>query len=139
MGQMIRQISPNTTRYYWYPGDRKAWLRALVAAVSGGAVLGLTYLLTHNTLAAMVLGLSVAAGLSAHNLGRPHPQAADPLSPSPPRRDIVSTGGRAAWRGFAEGTAAALAALIIAGLAPAGFWADWVLPLVPAVIGGVSR
>ena len=139
MGQMIRQISPNTTRYYWYPGDKKAWLRALVAAASGGAVLGLTYAFTHSMLASMVLGLSVASGILAYNLGRRDLQSADALTAATPRRDIVSAGGRATWRGFAEGAAAALAALVIAGLAPGGFWVDWVLPLVPAVVGGLSR
>jgi hypothetical protein len=139
MGQMIRQLTPNTTRYYWYPGDKKAWLRALIAAVSGGAVYGVTLLFTHGTLTAAVLGLAVAAGIFGYNLGRRDLQATDTLTPSTPRRDIVSTGGRASWRGFAEGAVAALSALIIAGLGATGFWADWVLPLVPAVVGGISR
>src|SRR4051794_5415619 len=62
MGQMIRQISPSTTRYYWYPGDKKEWLRALLAFGAGGVVFGLAYLLTKSLLTATVLGLAVAAG-----------------------------------------------------------------------------
>ena len=70
MGQMTRQISPNTTRYYWYPGDRKEWLRALLAAVAGGAAFGLAWLFARGSLVAAVLGLSVASGVYFYNLGR---------------------------------------------------------------------
>ena len=40
MGQIIRQISPNTTRYYWYPGDKKEWLRPSSPAVPGASCSG---------------------------------------------------------------------------------------------------
>jgi hypothetical protein len=139
MGQMIRQIGPNTTRYYWYPGDKKQWLRALVALVSGGAVLGLAYFFTRSWLTATVLGMSAAAGVFGYNLGRRDLEATDTLNERTPRRDAVSAAGRAAWRGVASGAAAAFAALVIVRLPATGFFADWVLPLVPAVVGGLSR
>lgn len=139
MGQMIRQIGPNTTRYYWYPGDRREWLRALVAALVGGAVLGLAYAFTRSWLVATVLGLSAAAGLFGFNLGKRDITATDALDARTPRREAASAAGRAAWRGFAEGAAAAFAGLIIVHLPATGVLADWVLPLVPAVVGGLAR
>ncbi|MFG2036847.1 hypothetical protein [Dactylosporangium sp. NPDC048998] len=139
MGQMIRQTGPNTTRYYWYPGDKKEWLRALVALVAGGAVLGLAYWLTRSWLTATVLGLSTACGIAGFNLGRRDLNAADALNARTPRREVTSAAGRAAWRGLVEGSAAAFAALIIVQLPATGLVADWLLPLVPAVVGGMSR
>ncbi|WP_432836198.1 hypothetical protein [Dactylosporangium sp. CA-092794] len=139
MGQMIRQISPNTTRYYWYPGDKKEWLRALLAAVTGGAVFGLACLLTRNSLPAAVLGLSAASGVYGFNLGRRDLTAVEALDARTSRREAVGAAGRSAWRGFAEGAAAACAALIIVHLPARGLVADWLLPLVPAVVLGVSR
>ena len=38
MGHYSRQVSANTTRYYWYPGDKREWYRALVAV--GVGILG---------------------------------------------------------------------------------------------------
>src|SRR3954447_25319602 len=99
MGQMIRQIGPNTTRYYWYPGDKKEWLRALVAAVAGGATLGLVYFFSRSWLASTVLGLSVAAGVAGFNFGRRDLSATDALDARTPRREVASAGARASWRG----------------------------------------
>ncbi|GAA2380732.1 hypothetical protein [Dactylosporangium salmoneum] len=139
MGQMTRQIGPNTTRYYWYPGDKKEWLRALLAVVAGGAVLGLSYLLLRSWLVSTVLGLSAASGVFGFNLGRRDLAAAEALNARTPRREAASAAGRGAWRGFAEGAAAAFAALIIVHLPATGVVADWLLPLVPAVVGGIAR
>ncbi|MER7006314.1 hypothetical protein ABT297_25175 [Dactylosporangium sp. NPDC000555] len=139
MGQMIRQIGPNTTRYYWYPGDKKEWLRALTALAAGGAALGLSYWVTHSWLIATVLGLSTACGIAGFNLGRRDLNAADTLNARTPRREAASAAGRAAWRGIVEGAAAAFAALVIVQLPATGLVADWLLPLVPAVVGGLAR
>ncbi|MEV6931140.1 hypothetical protein AB0M46_42535 [Dactylosporangium sp. NPDC051485] len=139
MGQMIRQIGPNTTRYYWYPGDKKEWLRALLAVVAGGAVLGLSYLFLRSWLVSTVLGLSAASGVFGFNLGRRDLAAAEALNARTPRREAASAAGRATWRGLAEGAAAAFAALIIVHLPATGVVADWLLPLVPAMVGGLSR
>jgi uncharacterized membrane protein len=139
MGQMTRQIGPNETRYYWYPGDRKEWLRALLALLAGGAALGVAYLLTRSWLVSTVMGLSVASGVFGYNLGRRDLAAAEALNARTPRREAASAAGRAGWRGIAEGAAAAFAALIVVHLPATGFVADWLLPLVPAVVGGLSR
>jgi hypothetical protein len=139
MGQMIRQIGPNTTRYYWYPGDKKEWLRALVAVVSGGAVLGLGYFFTRSWLAATVLGLSVAAGVAGFNFGRRDLAAADELNARTPRREVASAAGRAAWRGLVQGGVVGFAALVIVHLPATGVVADWLLPLVPGVAFGLAR
>ncbi|WP_433084345.1 hypothetical protein ACQP1P_07390 [Dactylosporangium sp. CA-052675] len=138
MGQMIRQVGPNTTRYYWYPGDKKEWLRALVAVGSGGAVLGLSYFLTRSWLTSTVLGLSVASGVAGFNFGRRDLAAADGLDARTPRREAASAAGRAAWRGFAQGAVIAFAALIIEHLPAAGVFADWLLPLAPGVAFGLA-
>jgi len=139
MGQMIRQISPNTTRYYWYPGDKKEWLRAAAAFGAGGVVFGLGYLLTKSLLVATVLGLTIAAGMAGFNLGRRDLRAVDALTGQVSRRDAVAASGRAGWRGLVEGGAAALAGLIIVHLSDRGIVADWLLPVVPAVIGALAR
>ncbi|WP_433057438.1 hypothetical protein [Dactylosporangium sp. CS-033363] len=138
MGQMIRQIGPNTTRYYWYPGDRKEWLRALLAVGTGGAVLGLTYFLTRSWLAATTLGLTVASGVAGFNFGRRDLAAADALNARTPRRDAASAVGRASWRGFAQGAVVALGTLIVVHLPATGFAADWLLPLAPGVAFGLA-
>ncbi|WP_432986784.1 hypothetical protein [Dactylosporangium sp. CA-233914] len=139
MGQMIRQIGPNTTRYYWYPGDKKEWLRALVAVTAGGAVLGLAYVFTHSWLTSTVLGLSAAAGVAGFNFGRRDLAAADAIDARTPRRAVFTAASRASWRGFAEGGAIGLAALIIVHLPATGVFADWLLPLVPGVAFGLAR
>ncbi|MET7425798.1 hypothetical protein [Dactylosporangium sp. NPDC005555] len=140
MGQIIRQISPNTTRYYWYPGDKKEWLRALFACGAGCAVFGLTFLLTRSVVAAAVLGLSTSVGCVCFNLGRRDTRALDGLDNATiTRRAAVSASGRAAWRGLVEGVAVALAVLVVAQLPTRGFVVDWLLPLVPALAAGIAR
>jgi hypothetical protein len=139
MGQMIRQVSPNITRYYWYPGDKKEWLRALLAFGAGGAVFGLSYLLTKSLLAATVLGLAAAAGIAGFNLGRRDLRAVETLNGQVTRREVVAASGRSGWRGLVEGGAAAFAALVIVHLSARGFVADWLLPVVPGVVGALAR
>lgn len=140
MGQIIRQISPNTTRYYWYPGDKTEWLRALVACGAGCAVFGLAFLLTRSTVAATVLGLSTAAGCACFNLGRRDTRALDAIDTATiTRRATVAASGRATWRGLVEGVVVALAVLVVAQLPTRGFVVDWLLPLVPALAAGVAR
>src|SRR4051812_5314308 len=133
MGQMIRQIGPNTTRYYWYPGDKKEWLRALIAVGAGGAVLGLTYFFSRSWLASTTLGLAVAAGVAGFNFGRRDLTAFDALNARTPRREVAGAAGRAAWRGLVQGVVVAFSALVIVHLPATGFVADWLLPLGPGV------
>ncbi|WP_433216385.1 hypothetical protein ACQP00_07715 [Dactylosporangium sp. CS-047395] len=138
MGQLIRQIGPNTTRYYWYPGDKKEWLRALLAVGAGGAVLGLTYFLTRSWLAATTLGITVASGVAGFNFGRRDLAAAEALNARTPRRDAASAVGRASWRGFAQGAVVGFGTLIVVHLPATGFVADWLLPLAPGVVFGLA-
>ncbi|GAA1544978.1 hypothetical protein GCM10009827_076170 [Dactylosporangium maewongense] len=140
MGHIIRQLTPNTTRYYWYPGDKKEWLRALVACGAGGAVFGLTVLLTRSVVAATVLGVSTSVGCACFNLGRRDTRALDGLDTATiTRREAVAASGRGAWRGMVEGVAVALAVLLVAYLPARGLLADWLLPLVPALAAGIAR
>ncbi|WP_238014745.1 hypothetical protein KZZ52_07770 [Dactylosporangium sp. AC04546] len=139
MGQIVRQLSPNSTRYYWYPGEKKDWLRALLAVGAGACVFGLSYLVTRSTLTAAVLGLTVLTGVVGFNLGRRDLRALDDKAFDKGRREAIGASGRATWRGLVQGGVAALAVLTIAHLPARGLVADWLLPLVPAVVGALAR
>ena len=70
MGRIVKQLSDTTTKYYWYPGEKQEWIRAVVAVGTGGASAALLMLLTRNTLAAVVVGCSVTLAVSGFNFGR---------------------------------------------------------------------
>src|SRR5882757_7701020 len=70
MGQIVKQMSAHTTRYYWYPGDRKHWMRGVVALVLGGSAYCLLHLAHQSMLVAAVVGTSVTAALAGLNFGR---------------------------------------------------------------------
>ena len=70
MGQIVKQMSSHTTRYYWYPGDKKEWLRGLTALAAGAGVYLALHLVTHGSLLAAVAATSVAAGYAGFNFGR---------------------------------------------------------------------
>jgi len=70
MGHIARQVSANTTRYYWYPGDKREWARAAVAVALGAAVAGIVATMSHGLLAAAVAGASTTAVLAGFNVGR---------------------------------------------------------------------
>ncbi|GAA0722036.1 hypothetical protein Drose_08225 [Dactylosporangium roseum] len=139
MGQIVRQISPNTTRYYWYPGDKKEWLRALLAVGVGAGVFGLAYLVTRSILAATVLGPAATTGVLGFNLGRRDLRALDAAAQAKGRRAAAEVSGRAAWRGLVGGGVAAFAGLVIVHLPARGVVADWLLPVVPAVVAALAR
>jgi hypothetical protein len=142
MGQIVRQVSSTTTRYYWYPGDKREWARAAVAAALGATVAGIVAALTHGLLAAVVSGTSTAVALAGFNFGRRDSRALADL-PDPAdkatRRAALAHGGRAAWRGAVQGVCCAGAAVAIANLPEHGFLANWLLPLVPAVVGTLAH
>ena len=52
---------------------------------------------------------------------------------------MPSCTGAAAWRGLAEGTGGAAAAVIIVNLNASGLAANWLLPLVPAAVGALAH
>jgi hypothetical protein len=142
MGQIVKQVSEHSTRYYWYPGDKKEWGRAGVALGSGLATYGGLIWLTREVLVSVTLGLSVTAILAGLNFGRRDFRAAHgfpDLSGKAARRAAVVHGSRAAWRGLVEGIGGATAAVLIANLAPRGFLADWLLPIVPATAGALAH
>src|SRR5262245_35497294 len=110
MGQIVKQVSETTTRYYWYPGDKKEWVRAAVATVVGLAALGVTGAFTRNLLAAVVCGLSATAAVAGVNFGRRDARALagfPDLSARAARRAAIAHTGRAAWRAIVEGVAGA--------------------------------
>lgn len=142
MGRVVKQVSPHTTRYYWYPGDKTEWGRAALATGLGVALFAFLGTLTHSVLAGVVGGASLTAAMTGANFGRRDARALASL-PDPSDRAgrgavIVHT-GRAMWRAVVQGAAAAGCAVLIAKLPPAGFAADWLLPLVPVLVGALAR
>jgi hypothetical protein len=142
MGQIIKQVSPHSTRYYWYPGDKKEYLRGAAAVGAGAAAFGLLRWLTRDTLLAAVVGTSITAAMAGLNFGRRDSRELarfGDIAQKSARRQAVAHTGRAAWRGLAEGTGGAAAAIIIVNLANHGVLADWLLPLVPAAVGALAH
>jgi hypothetical protein len=142
MGQIARQVSANTTRYYWYPGDKREWARAAVAVALGGAVAGIVATMTHGLLAAAVVGTATTAVLTGFNFGRRDSRALKDLpdlADRAMRRAALTHGGRAAWRGGVQGAFWAGSAVAVANLPSHGMLANWVLPLVPAVAGALAH
>lgn len=70
MGRIIKKVSENSTKYYWYPGDKKEWIRAGVAVGVGAAVLAILMMLTRNVLVAVTVGTSVTLAVTGLNFGR---------------------------------------------------------------------
>ncbi|MFI5845531.1 hypothetical protein ACIA8K_38090 [Catenuloplanes sp. NPDC051500] len=142
MGQIVKQVSATTTKYYWYPGERKEWLRALLALGTGFGVFALLWLVTRDLLVAVVAGTSVAAAVTGSNFGRRDARALDgfpKLGDKAARRAAVGHTGRAAWRALAHGCGGAGAAVLIMNLPDRGLLADWILPVVPAVVGALGH
>lgn len=142
MGLITRQISENITRYYWYPGDKKEWARAGIALLAGGAVFGAVWLTSRHLLAAVVSGASVTAVFAGANFGRRDARALagfPDLGDKAIRRETVVHTGRAAWRGLVEGVGGAGAAVLIVNLPDRGIVADWLLPVVPVLVGALAH
>lgn len=139
MGRAVRQVSETTTRYYWYPGQRKEWLRAALAFASGAAGFGFLLLLTGDLLPATVVGTGVVTALTGVNFGRRDVRALLSVPEPGDRRAMAAYLGRTAWRGLALGGGIAISVVIIANLSTHGFVADWILPAVPAVVGVLAR
>ncbi|MFD0747816.1 hypothetical protein ACFQ1L_43070 [Phytohabitans flavus] len=142
MGRIMKQVSEGTAKYYWYPGDKKEWIRAAVAVGVGLASFGLLMFFTRNVLVATVVGTSVTAVGAGLNFGRRDARA---LAGFPDRgkraarRAIAGHTGKAVWRAFAHGLGGAAAAVLILNLPQGGIIADWVLPVVPAVAGALAH
>lgn len=142
MGRIVKQVSEGTTKYYWYPGDKKEWIRAALAVGAGGVAFGLLFLLTRDVLVATVAGAAVTAAVAGLNFGRRDARALagfPDLGDKAARRAAVGHTGRAVWRAFAHGLGGAAAAVLILNLPHDGLLADWVLPVVPAVTGALAH
>jgi hypothetical protein len=142
VGRIAKQVTAGTTRYYWYPGEKRDWIRAGIALVSGLAGFGLLMWLSHSALLSVTAGASITAALAGVNFGKRDYRAAHgfpDLSGKALRRAAVAHGRRAAWRALVEGCGGAAAAALIANLPPGGFLANWVLPIVPATVGALAH
>src|SRR2546430_8976630 len=142
MGQIVKQLSEHSTRYYWYPGEKRDWIRAAVAVGIGLAGIGVLLWVTHDVLISVTLGVSITAAMAGVNFGRRDFRAANgfpELSGKAARRAAMVHGSRAAWRGLVEGCGGAAAAVLIANLPPGGSLANWVMPLAPATVGALAH
>jgi hypothetical protein len=142
MGQIVKQVSESKTRYYWYPGDKKEWIRSGIALAAGLVLFGALYAWTGNLLLGAVLGAAATAAVAGLNFGRRDARALagfPDLGDRAARRAAVGHTGRAVWRALAHGFGGAAAAVLITNLPPRGFVADWVLPLVPALVGALTH
>ena len=142
MGRIVKQVSEYTTRYYWYPGDKKEWVRAGIALGAGAVVFAVVGMWTGSALIGAVSGTSVTAAIAGVNFGRRDARALagfPDLSEKAARRAAVAHTGRAAWRGLVEGIGGASAAVLIVNLPTQGMAANWLLPVVPAIIGALAH
>ncbi len=140
MGRIVKTRGEGVTKYYWYPGEKTDWIKAAISLGSGLVVLALVALLTHSGLWASVLGTSVTAGVAGLNFGRRDARALHkfPEVAAARKAAIVDT-GRALWRAMVMGCGAAGAAVLVVNMSAHGFVADWLLPVVPAVVGALAH
>lgn len=142
MGRIVRQLSEGTTRHYWYPGEKREWIRAAVAVGLGLAAFGLIMAVTRDLLPATVVGTSITGLVSGLNFGRRDARALagfPDLGAKAARRAAVGHTGRAVWRALAHGFGGAAAAVLIVNLPDRGVLADWILPVVPTVVGALAH
>jgi hypothetical protein len=139
MGRIVKQVSEHTTRYYWYPGERAEWIRAVVAVGLGLLAFAAVGFAFRQLLAAVVAGTSVTAAVAGVNLGRRDARALAVFAPSGDRLAAVAATGRAAWRGAVEGIGGAGIAILVVNLPATGIAANWLLPLVPPTIGALAH
>lgn len=142
MGRIEKKLSDSTTRYYWYPGEKQEWIRAAIAVGAGGAVGGLLMMITGKSVAAVVIGTSVTLAKAGFNIGRRDSRALagfPGFTDRAARRASIGHTGKAAWRGLVMGVGSAAAAVLISNLSPSGWFYDWVLPVVPAVVFAIAR
>jgi hypothetical protein len=142
MGRIVKKLSDETSKYYWYPGEKVEWVRAAVALAVGGGVATLLMFVTHNSLAAVVVGCSTTLAVAGFNFGRRDAKALagfPDMNDKAARRAAIAYSGRAAWRGMVQGLGAALAAVLVLNMAHSGWLADWVMPLVPGAVGALGH
>lgn len=142
MGRIVKQLSDNTSKYYWYPGEKVEWIRALVALAVGVGLGIILMFLTGNGLLAMTVGCSGTLAVAGFNFGRRDAKALagfPSLSDKAARKAAIAYSGRAAWRGVVKGLGYAFAAVLVLNVAHTGWIADWVMPLVPGGVGALAH
>lgn len=142
MGRIVKQLSEGTSRYYWYPGEKEEWVRALVALAVGGGAAALIMLISRNGLTSVVTGCAATLAVAGFNFGRRDARALagfPNMNEKAARFSAVVYSGRAAWRGVVQGLGAAFAAVLVLNVGQAGWTADWLMPLVPGVVGALGH
>jgi hypothetical protein len=135
MGRLARPASGGLTKHYWYPGERADWFRAVVAAVSGLLTLVLVMAVFGSSLWGSVLGASVTAAIAGVSFGRRDAQALRECV-----KFTASNTGRAVWRALVKGFGPAAAAVLVVHTGGrGGFFAGYVLPLLPALVGSLAH
>jgi hypothetical protein len=141
MGHIVRAIDAETTRYHWYPGERVEWLRAIRAVLTGLLTFAAVGLLTRSMLYGLATGASVTAVLTGFAFGRRDLRGirAFPQRGRARRAVVVGHSARAAWRGAVQGMGGAAGALCVANLGAHGLLADWLLPVLPVLLGALAH
>ena len=137
MGRYVKKRDDSTSMHYWYPGQKVDWVQAGIATGSGLLAAAVIRLLTGSWMWGAAVGFSVAAALSGLYLGRRDARSLAVTKTG--RLSGIVLIGLAFLRALAKGSLAALAAVVVVRLATGGFWAHWVLPLVPAVVGAIAH
>ncbi|GAA3387501.1 hypothetical protein [Cryptosporangium minutisporangium] len=137
MGRYVKERGEGAQTYYWYPGQKVDWVHAGIAVGSGLIAAAAIRVATGSTMWAAAVGFSVSAGLAGTYLGRRDARALAITNVN--RLSGIVLLVMAFVRALAKGSGAALAAIVIARTATPGFWTEWALPLVPAVIGAVAH
>lgn len=142
MGRIVKKLSDSTTKYYWYPGQKDEWIRALMAVATGAGVATLLMIATGSSLTSVVTGSAATLAVAGFNFGRRDAKALMGF----PNRNDKATGraamvytGRAVWRGMVQGFGTAFAAVLVLNMKHSTWTADWILPLVPAVVGALGH
>ncbi|QSB06237.1 hypothetical protein [Natronoglycomyces albus] len=140
MGRIVRNVSDGVTKYYWYPGEKGDWVKAAITVVGGAAVFALSFVAFHNSLISAVLSASVVLGLGGVYLGRSDAAGLSKFhDPTSERREAMADSAHAAWRGTLMGFASAGAAIFVLNMPHDGFLSNWVLPIVPSVVGAIAH
>ncbi|GAA0262874.1 hypothetical protein [Cryptosporangium japonicum] len=137
MGRYVKKRGDDAETQYWYPGQKVDWMQGAIA-IGSGAIAGVAIrLVSGSTMWGAAVGFSVTAALAGMYLGRRDARALAVTDTS--RLSGLVLIAMAFLRALAKGSGAALAAIVIARAATPGVWTEWILPLVPAVIGAVAH
>lgn len=142
MGRIVKKLSDNSSKYYWYPGEKVDWIRALVALTVGAGAGVLVVLITQNPLAAVTAGCCGTLAVAGFNFGRRDAKALSgfpDMNDKAARRAAIVYSGRAMWRGMVQGLGAAFAAVLVLNVAHTGWLADWLIPLLPGAVGALGH